>query len=56
MMAVMPIVFLVILYMINPQGVELLFTTAVGRMLLLGVVLAVALAFLWIRRIMAVDI
>jgi tight adherence protein B len=56
MMAVMPLVFLAILYVINPQTTMLLFTTATGRLILLGVALAIVLAFVWIRRIMAIDI
>jgi tight adherence protein B len=56
MMAVMPVVFLGILYVINPEGTMLLFATATGRLILLGVALAIILAFIWIRRIMAIDI
>ncbi len=56
MMAVMPFVFLVILYLIEPQGVTLLFTTTPGRLLLLGVAGLILLGFLWIRKILAVDL
>jgi tight adherence protein B len=56
MMAVMPLVFLGILYVINPEGTTLLFTTATGRLILLAVALVIVLAFIWIRRIMAIDI
>jgi tight adherence protein B len=56
MMAVMPLVFLAILYLINPAGVALLFLEPLGRILLLGVGLAIAVAFAWIRRIMAIDL
>ena len=56
MMAVMPLVFLLILYAINPAGVQLLFTTNIGRIILLFVVGLIVLGFLWIRRIMRVDI
>jgi tight adherence protein B len=56
MMAVMPVVFLGILYLINPEGVVLLFTTTIGNLLLLGVALTIGLAFVWIRRILAIDI
>jgi tight adherence protein B len=56
MMAVMPLVFLGILYLINPEGVVLVFTTSIGNILLLLVALLIGLAFVWIRRIMAIDI
>lgn len=55
MMAVMPLVFLGILYLINPEGVVLVFTTSIGNILLLLVALLIGLAFVWIRRIMAID-
>jgi tight adherence protein B len=56
MMAVMPLVFIAILYMIDAGGVMLLFFDPIGRIILLGVVVMILLAFLWIRRILAVDI
>lgn len=56
MMAAMPIVFMVMLYAIDPTGVSLLFTEPLGRIMLLGIVAMVAVAFLWIRRILSVDI
>lgn len=56
MMAVMPIVFLAILYLIDRGGVALLFTDPIGRVILLVVAAMIALAFLWIRKILAVDI
>ncbi len=55
-MAMMPFVFLALLATIDPQGVGLLFTEPSGRMLLLGVVVLIATAFVWIRKIMAVEI
>lgn len=56
MMAVMPIVFLVILALIMPAQVGLLFTDNIGRLILLVVVIAIVVGFLWIRKIMNVDI
>lgn len=56
MMAVMPVVFLALLWGIDPEGVRTLFLEPTGRLLLLVVVGLIALAFLWIRRILAVDI
>ncbi|MEE9405009.1 MAG: type II secretion system F family protein [Algisphaera sp.] len=56
MMAVMPFVFLAILYTIDREGVTLLFTTTPGRVILLIAAALIAAAFLWIRKIMAVEI
>ena len=56
MMAVMPIVFIAILYAIDPEGIRLLFTETVGRMILLFCFLLIAGGFLWIRKIMAVEV
>lgn len=56
MMAVMPFVFMFILWIIDPEGIQLLFTETIGRVLLLicaGLILG---AFLWIRNIMSVDV
>ncbi len=55
-MAMMPFVFLALLATIDPQGVGLLFSEPSGRMLLLGVVVLIATAFVWIRKIMSVEI
>ncbi len=55
-MAMMPAVFLILLWMIDPQGVGLLFSEPAGRMILLGVTVIITTAFFWIRKIMAVDI
>lgn len=56
MMGVMPLVFLAILYLIMPEQVGLLFYDNLGRLILLGVVIAIVIGFLWIRKIMSVDI
>ncbi len=55
-MAMMPIVFLFLLWSIDPQGVGMLFSEPAGRMILLGVTVLIVVAFVWIRKIMAVDI
>lgn len=55
-MAAMPAVILFIFYFISPQGVTLLFTDPIGRSLLLVIVLLNVLGFLWIRKIVNVDI
>jgi len=56
MMAVMPLVFLGILYLIMPEQVTLLFTDNIGRLILLAVTIAIVGGFLWIRKIMTIDI
>jgi len=55
-MSLMPVVFLVLLWTIDPEGVAMLFNEPVGRLILLGVAGAIIGAFVWIRKIMAVDI
>ncbi|MEM9418894.1 MAG: type II secretion system F family protein [Planctomycetota bacterium] len=56
MMAVMPFVFMFILWIIDPEGIRLLFTETIGRVLLLICGALILGAFLWIRKIMAVDV
>jgi tight adherence protein B len=56
MMAVTPAFFAVVLYTIDPQGVSRMFSETLGRVLLLISAGLVVVAFLWIRRIMAIDI
>ncbi len=55
-MSMMPVVFLALLWSIDPQGVGMLFVVPAGRVILLGVAAAIAIAFFWIRKIMTVDI
>lgn len=54
--ALMPVVLLAILYMINPEGVSFMFVDPVGRILLLAAAALIASAYVWIRKIMNVDI
>ncbi|MAE62271.1 MAG: hypothetical protein CMJ49_13060 [Planctomycetaceae bacterium] len=56
MMALMPVVILLILYMIAPQDTSRLFSEPVGRLLLLAAAGLILIAITWIRRIMSVDI
>ncbi|MFW6059120.1 MAG: type II secretion system F family protein [Phycisphaeraceae bacterium] len=56
MMAAMPIVFVALLWAIDPSGTAMLFVEPLGRLILLVVVILIAVAFVWIRRIMSVDI
>jgi len=55
-MSMMPVVFLGLLWSIDPEGVGMLFTVPAGRMILLVVIVLITIAFVWIRKIMAVDI
>lgn len=56
MMAAAPIVILAIYYLIDPEDVRLLFVLPMGRLVLLIAALIIVAAFVWIRRILAVDI
>ncbi len=56
MMAMAPFVLLLMLYAIDPTGVSYLFNEPLGRVMLLFALAMIVIAFLWIRRIMAVDI
>ncbi len=56
MMAVMPPVFLLILYAIDPDGVALLFTETAGRLILIIAASMIIVAYLWIRQIMSVQL
>lgn len=56
MMAVMPLVFLFMMLSIDPESTSLLFSEPFGRILLLVAAGMIGMAFLWIRKIMAVDI
>ena len=56
MMAVMPVLFFLIIYSIDPEGIALLFYEPLGRILLMAAVGLMAMAFWWIRRIMTVEI
>lgn len=56
-LGVMPLVVLAMLFLlIDPDGVRALFLDPLGKMMLAGVLVLNALGFLWVRKIMAVDI
>lgn len=52
----MPAVVVGILYLIEPAGVVLMLTTGIGKAILGLVIILNVIGFLWIRRIMAIDI
>ncbi len=56
MIGLMPLIIIGILYVIAPEDTSLLLTQPIGRLLLLIAGLMILGGFLWIRRIMAVDI
>lgn len=56
MMAMAPFALLAMLYMIDADGVTMLFTENPGRVMLLVGLALIVVAFLWIRSIMQVDI
>lgn len=56
-LGMMPIIVLLILYfLVNPQGVTRLFEEDAGKLMLGLIALMNLLGFLWIRRIVAIDI
>jgi tight adherence protein B len=56
-LGVMPIVVLALLFfLIDPEGVKALFLDPLGKLMLTGVLVLNLLGFLWVRKIMAVDI
>ncbi|MCD6378700.1 MAG: type II secretion system F family protein [Planctomycetes bacterium] len=55
-MGAMPAVVLGVLYLIDPYGVRMLFTTPAGRVILLIIVVLNVIGFLWIRKIVSIDI
>jgi tight adherence protein B len=56
MMAIMPLAILLVLYFIDKKSVSNLFTTQMGRFMLLGIGMVIFLSFWWIRRIIDIDI
>ena len=55
-MGAMPAVILVILRFIYPEGVKLLFTDDIGKAILVAVVVMNVIGFLWIRKIVNIDV
>lgn len=56
MMAAAPLLILVMFYAIDPVDVGLLFSTPSGRLILLAALVMMGIGFVWIRRIMDIDI
>jgi len=52
----MPWVVLIILYAIDPLGVASLFIKPIGKLIVASIVLLDILGFLWIRKVIAIDI
>ncbi len=55
-LAAMPVIILGILYVIDAGGVKQMFTEPVGNLLLGAIGLLTFLGFLWIRKVIAIDI
>ena len=55
-MGAMPIVILIIMRFIEPEGVSLLFTDDIGKLILAVIVLFNVVGFLWIRKIVSIDV
>ena len=53
----MPVVVMLIMYfMVDPEGIKTMFTDDLGKALLGGIVLLNIIGFLWIRKIVTIDI
>jgi tight adherence protein B len=52
----MPIVVLIILYMIVTEDVKELFVDPVGKVLLLGILVLNILGFMWVKKVVSLDI
>jgi tight adherence protein B len=52
----MPIVVGLGLYALNPEYISLLFTEVIGRFLLIGAIVMQIIGYLWIRRIVNIEI
>ena len=50
------VVMLVLYFLVDPNGVISLFTDGLGKLILLGIVVLNIIGFLWIRKIVAIDI
>lgn len=55
-MGAMPAVILLIMYCIEPDAVSMLFTEDSGKLILLAIIVLNIVGFLWIRKIVAIDI
>ena len=55
-LAAMPVIIMGIMYLIDAGGVRLLFTDPVGNMLIGVIGVLTFLGFLWIRKVIAIDI
>jgi len=55
-MGAMPLVILLILYFIEPAGVRMLFQEDVGKLILFVIVVLNVVGFLWIRKIVTIDV
>jgi len=55
-LAAMPVIILGILYVIDAEGVKKMFTEPLGNVLLGAIGLLTFLGFLWIRKVIAIDI
>lgn len=56
LMSLMPLVVLGILYLIDPTAVKLLFTTGTGKILLVAVGGILVVGWVWMQRIVSVDV
>ncbi len=55
-LGVMPLVVLGIYYLIDPAGVRRLFIDDIGKLILLGIALLNVVGFLWVKKVVSIDI
>jgi tight adherence protein B len=56
LLSVLPLIIFVILYMLNPEYMSILFTDPIGKILVMVAITMQLLGFLWIRKIIKIEI
>ena len=56
LLAVLPIAVFSLLYMINPVYMSILFTDPIGKILVIAAISMQLLGYLWIRKIIKIEI
>jgi tight adherence protein B len=56
LLSVLPLIIFVILYMLNPEYMSILFTDPIGKILVVVAITMQLLGFLWIRKIIKIEI
>jgi len=56
LLSALPIIIFCILYMLNPEYMSILFTDPIGKILVTAAIVMQLLGFLWIRKIIRIEI